>query len=31
MADCVAEASESLKSGKALAAFKKLMELNQKN
>jgi anthranilate phosphoribosyltransferase len=27
--DCVAEASESLKSGKALAAFKKLMELNK--
>ncbi|MDP2889018.1 MAG: anthranilate phosphoribosyltransferase [Bacteroidota bacterium] len=30
LADCVAEASESLKSGKALAAFKKLMELNRK-
>jgi len=28
LADGVAEASESLKSGKALAAFKKLMELN---
>ncbi|HZL08754.1 MAG TPA: anthranilate phosphoribosyltransferase [Prolixibacteraceae bacterium] len=28
--DCVAEASESLKSGKALEAFKKLMELNRK-
>lgn len=27
--DCVAEASESLKSGKALAAFKKLIELNK--
>ena len=27
--DCVAEASESLMSGKALAAFKKLMELNK--
>ncbi|MFY9152859.1 MAG: anthranilate phosphoribosyltransferase [Prolixibacteraceae bacterium] len=27
--DCVAEASESLKSGKGLAAFKKLMELNK--
>jgi len=27
--DCVAEASESLKSKKALSAFKKLMELNQ--
>jgi len=29
LADCVAEASESLKSKKALAAFKKLMELNK--
>ena len=28
--DCVAEASESLKSGKALAAFTKLMELNSR-
>jgi anthranilate phosphoribosyltransferase len=28
LADCVAEASESLQSGKALAAFNKLMELN---
>ena len=28
LADCVSEASESLKSGKALASFKKLMELN---
>jgi anthranilate phosphoribosyltransferase len=28
--DCVAEASESLQLGKALAAFKKLMELNRK-
>lgn len=27
--DCVAEASESLQSGKALGAFKKLMELNK--
>lgn len=30
LADCVAEASESLKSGKALAVFKKLMVLNAK-
>ena len=30
LADCVGEATESLKSGKALAAFKKLMELNRK-
>jgi anthranilate phosphoribosyltransferase len=30
LVDCVAEASESLKSGKALAAFKRLMELNGK-
>jgi anthranilate phosphoribosyltransferase len=29
LADCVAEASESLKAGRALAAFKKLMELNK--
>jgi anthranilate phosphoribosyltransferase len=29
LADCVAEASESLNSGKALAAFRKLMELNK--
>lgn len=28
--DCVAEASESMKSGKALEAFRKLMELNRK-
>jgi len=28
LADCVAEASESLKTGKALSAFKKLMALN---
>ena len=31
LTDCVAEATESLKSGKAFAAFNKLMELNQKN
>lgn len=30
LTDCVAEASEALKSKKALAAFKKLMELNRK-
>lgn len=29
LADCVAEASQSLKSKKALAAFKKLMDLNK--
>lgn len=29
LTDCVAEASESLKSGRALATFKKLMELNK--
>jgi anthranilate phosphoribosyltransferase len=29
LADCVAEASESLKSGKALSALKKLIELNK--
>lgn len=31
LADCVAEASESLKAGKAFSAFKKLMELNTKS
>ncbi|MBV5312092.1 MAG: anthranilate phosphoribosyltransferase [Prolixibacteraceae bacterium] len=30
LANCVAEASESLHSGKALSAFKKLMDLNSK-
>ena len=29
LADCVAEASESLRSKKALGVFKKLMELNK--